>query len=773
MQWTPARALTATMFGLSASLLLFELALTRVFGVVLFASFAHLALSLAMLGISLGAVVQQLRPQWMPEEGLERRLGWVSLAQGLACALGAVCALRFPVVGQFAEPPGDFAERSQVAWELVSGPWLAALMVPLTLPFAFAGLAFAAAFHRRRERIGALYGADLIGGALGALAFIPLLERLSAPDLAFVSMAIASASALGLFAATSARPGVVVSGVSLIAALGLSAAATQGDVLKVVYAAGYSEENVTWVRWTPLTRIAIHEDARGTYALLDNTSASQVVRTLDERERLTREVNRALVYRLKSPPGKVAILAASAGPEVAVAQRYGFTDIDAIDIAAIGDAVYELFPDDRANPYRQEGTRRVVADGRSAILHAPGQYDIIQMVHANLHSSAGLMSNAWSPSLLESKEAFGTYLDHLSPDGVLSFGRGARTKEIARAAAEALRERGAKRASDHILLIKGEATVMLVRKSPWTVEQRDAVRSILAAHYPKQAIWLDPIDRNRGRIQETLAEGVIITDDRPYTEGREEAWEALKLGFKRALGQGEGEVEPMAVVYHALAVQALMTLAFGLVLLGAPLVLSREPLPGPRADRAATLLYVAGLGYGYLAIEIALIHELALFVGHPTYAVTTVLLTMLLSSGVGSVLAGRLPEARRAPALQLALIVILILGAVQAWVVPELLHETSLGRPLDERVALVALALTPLGLVMGVPWSLGMSLLRAEAGAIVPWAWALNGWMSVIAGLGTVFASRLVGYDLAFGVALGAYAVSALTAHRLPRLGAP
>ena len=83
---------------------------------------------------------------------------------------------------------------------------------------------------------------------------------------------------------------------SLLAALGLSVAATRGDVLKVVYAAGYSEENVTWVRWTPLTRIAIHEDARGTYALLDNTSASQVVRTLDERERLTREVIRSARY---------------------------------------------------------------------------------------------------------------------------------------------------------------------------------------------------------------------------------------------------------------------------------------------------------------------------------------------------------------------------------------------------------------------------------------------------------------------------------------------
>ena len=103
----------------------------------------------------------------------------------------------------------------------------------------------------------------------------------------------------------------------------------------------------------------------------------------------------------------------------------------------------------------------------------------------------------------------------------------------------------------------------------------DAIPQEAAAHL--HATGADPardaIEPGRDAPLAAVVRGAV--------KGREEAWEALKLGFKRALGQEEGEVEPMAVVYHALAVQALMTLAFGFVLLGAPAVLSREPLPGP------------------------------------------------------------------------------------------------------------------------------------------------------------------------------------------------
>jgi hypothetical protein len=72
-----------------------------------------------------------------------------------------------------------------------------------------------------------------------------------------------------------------------------------------------------------------------------------------------------------------------------------------------------------------------------------------------------------------------------------------------------------------------------------------------------------------------------------------------------------------------------------------------------------------------------------------------------------------------------------------------------------------------------MPFPLALRLLKPEAAGLVPWAWALNGWMSVVASIGTVFVSRLVGYDAAFAVALAAYAGAAGLSWTLARIGPP
>ena len=104
--------------------------------------------------------------------------------------------------------------------------------------------------------------------------------------------------------------------------------------------------------------------------------------------------------------------------------------------------------------------------------------------------------------------------------------------------------------------------------------------------------------------------------------------------------------------------------------------------------------YVACLGYGYLAVETILIHELVLFVGHPTYAVTVVVLAMLLSSGLGaSCRRGSRIRARPSvrPSRGIAL------GAAQAFLVPAILKAVFLGLPVAVRLAITFLVLMPLG----------------------------------------------------------------------------
>ncbi len=765
------RALTIATFLLSFNLVLFELLLTRLFAVVLFAQFAHLALALALLGISVGAILQHLWPQLIPDEGLERRLAWIVLLQGVFTLLAVIATIEFPVTVQFDQPPVTYQERSHIKDDLLDPAWFVALLPVLSVPFSIAGLAFAGIFQRRKAHIGQLYGADLIGGAVAAVVFIPVLGSFAGPDAVFVVTLGAGVAGLllvspkvdkvlGGLSATM----VALSGVALVTGL-------VSEVLTVKYTAGYSDENVDYALWTPLTRIAVHTDEkRGTYMLLDNTSASEVFLDGSAAPRVRRLVNRGLVHDLHKSDQKdarVAILAASAGGEVAIAQAEGWTHIDAIDIAGdIMHIVADRWPDNAHNPYARDGVVPIASDGRAAILHASGNYRIIQMVHANLWSSAGLLSNAWSPSLLETKEAFATYLDRLDEDGTVSFGRGGGTKVIARAAAQALRERGVQEPWRHMAYAAGSSTVLLVKPRPFTDAEADVLRKAIK-RYRRVDLILDPSKEPDGKVRKLLLEGAVMTDDRPYLDDPE----LVSTHLESAMQTMQGEKDrPLAAVYRSIVIQTAFALVAGALFIGLPLLWRGRSASAGLKGVGPGILYVAGLGYGYLAVETVLIHELVLFVGHPTYAITVVILAMLLASGIGSVVVGRWAEDTLLTRLRVALLTVVVLGAVQAFVVPPLLTSLALGLPTAVRMGLTFVLLFPLGFVMGMPFPLALRLLRPEASGVVPWAWAINGWMSVMASLMTVVISRMYGYSTAFGVALVAYVLALALAGTLPRI---
>ncbi|MBN2715733.1 MAG: hypothetical protein JXX14_07745 [Deltaproteobacteria bacterium] len=760
-------ATAAAMFLLSFALVLFELLLTRLFGVVLFAQFAHLALALALLGISIGAVIQHLWPDIIPDKGFERRLAMVALVMGAAMLLAVLCTTVFPITEQFEKPPLRYQERSNIQGRLLNEGWFGLLLPLLMLPFVCAGLAFSGAFYRRKAHIGYLYGADLIGGAIGALAFIPLLGNLAGPDVVFAAILAAILAAVGLFFVNADKKWWLGSlGAGALVLILLTVAAFGGEVMKIHFAAGYSEKNISYTQWTPLTRLAVHRNERGTYVLLDNSSASEVILTEKDRNRKAQDENRSLVYRLHDPPAKIAILASSAGPEVAVAQKYGHRDIDAVDIAAeIADVVKTRFPQSDVNPFLHGNTRQVKADGRAAILHSKEPYDIIQMVHANLHSNAGLLANAWSPSLLETREAFGTYLDHLSDHGTISFGRGFYTPNLARSAAAALMDRGIRRPWEHIAYLKGQAQFILVKKNPWTQTEIGRLEKLAKEMkckfkwHPGAAPDEQAVDMFYGRA--------LLTDNKPYLDDISLLRYAVTDWFFR----GSGHTSALRALYRTLSIQVIFVVVAGILFLFVPL-LRRGPTGLSKVNSVGVALtYVACLGYGYLAVETVLIHELILFVGHPTYAVTVVILSMLLFSGIGSIIAGQIKEARLTPTLQLVLLAVFVLASLQAWVFPPLLHKTALGLPMFARLSITFLLLAPLGLVMGMPFPLAMRIIPGSAAGLIPWAWALNGWMSVVASVISILVSRTVGYSESFGIAIAVYLVALGLAPRLREVG--
>jgi hypothetical protein len=154
-------------------------------------------------------------------------------------------------------------------------------------------------------------------------------------------------------------------------------------------------------------------------------------------------------------------------------------------------------------------------------------------------------------------------------------------------------------------------------------------------------------------------------------------------------------------------------------------------------------LYFAALGAGFIGIEIAVIQQTRLFLGHPTLAITTVLATVLIGGGVGSLLGGQWIEAKKGtiPALP-ALGVILVLAAwLYVWTG---LKDQFLAEDVLIRMVIVVVSLAPLAMLMGMPFPLGLRALSDDRSVAI--AWTVNGVMTVLGSVGAITLAIVAGF---------------------------
>jgi len=219
------------------------------------------------------------------------------------------------------------------------------------------------------------------------------------------------------------------------------------------------------------------------------------------------------------------------------------------------------------------------------------------------------------------------------------------------------------------------------------------------------------------------------------------------LGYDRTLATGQ----------IVLVVMLAQSVLFAALLILLPLRRVPRAETGGTAVRAAYLAYFAALGMGFILLEISMIQRFVLFLGYPTYSLTVVMLSLLVSTGVGSLATERVrgPLARALP-VRLAWLLLLVaawLGAVPS------VFDALLGAPFPARVAVSVALLVPLGLVLGSFFPLGIRLAERTNPLLVPWAWAVNGCATVIGTLVAVMAGMTWSFTVVTLVAMAAYVV--------------
>ncbi|MGD1091826.1 MAG: hypothetical protein ABSB35_07510, partial [Bryobacteraceae bacterium] len=178
------------------------------------------------------------------------------------------------------------------------------------------------------------------------------------------------------------------------------------------------------------------------------------------------------------------------------------------------------------------------------------------------------------------------------------------------------------------------------------------------------------------------------------------------------------------------------------VILLLPWALLRSRLPKQK-HVLAFLWYFLCLGAGYILIQVALIQKFVLLLGHPTYALTVIIFSMLVASGAGSYFSGSLVAGEDANLMRVLVAIAVVVGALAFGASP--LTTTAATWPLLAKMAITAIAIAPAAFLMGMPFPSGLRRLESLHPPSVRWAWSLNAAASVLGSAGAIFLAIYIG----------------------------
>ncbi|HMD97587.1 MAG TPA: hypothetical protein VKM93_09700 [Terriglobia bacterium] len=722
--------------------LLLELSLTRIFSVVFYYHFAFLAISIALFGLGAGGVFSYVVAGWRGH--LFSRLGWLSAVNSLLVVLLLALVLA----------------------KDLTNLQLALVYFVAALPFFLAGTIVSLAISETIQKVDRVYFFDLMGAAAGCLVLVPLLNRLGGPNTVIVVAVLFAATAAvwhSMAGSVSGRTACLALALGMIAFLVYN---TTHNLVDVTYAKRRKLESESFVKWNSFSRVGVTTQGRIVIdADADTWIAGFDFENLAARDRhdlLT--VGPGLPYVVR-PGAKTLIIGPGGGYDVARALASGSKDVTGVEINPIiaTTIMREKFLRRSQGIYLRPEVHIVVEDGRSFVRRSHEKYQVLQATLVDTWASTAAGAFALAENNLYTVDAFRDYLGHLTDDGVIAFTRWSfdpprESLRLVSLAREALTQIGESEPWRHIIVAHEERmggrtdTVLISRKAFSDADLARAHSALadanLSAVYMPGAVGHgrgfefvellrspDPLNYERSYPFDITP----VTDNRPfffYTVQPRDIWSFLTTGPRGAMDYKVNRAVPL--LFGLMGISVLATLV---ILLLPPLVLGTR-LPRQKG-LLVFLLYFLLIGAGYILIEVALIQKFVLFLGHPTYALTVVIFSMLVSSGLGSYFSRRVlkqSEVRWATALGTIAILVALLGIIASSVLP-----IAVGLPLWLKIAITVLMISPAGFAMGMPFPTGLKRLEEWHKPSVRWAWSLNAASSVLGSVGALLCAIYFG----------------------------
>lgn len=765
---------------LCISILVLQICITRILSVMTYFHLAFVTISMAMLGLTAGAVYVYLKgykesdlPALLP-----KYTAWYAISSVVAVIF--LCSTYTPVTG---------------GMNVVAA--LLKIVMILVVPFTIAGMAIALCLTRGNENgsINLRYAVDLLGAALGCLICIPLLNHVSGPYAVLSAAFIGAVSSMCFAFALRPMPrldkiehvvfcGFLLAGLGMLVSVQNEPNSLQVPTFKTAdihmgeaeYQGWNNISNIQVTRskpmvpfyWGAATNPDIPLDpSPQRYMMIDGLAGTPMYQFDGDYTKLgflKFDVTN-LAYSIRHS-GRAAIIGIGGGRDILSARHFGFNDVTAVELNPI---MVNLLT--KTEPYatyagikNDPNIHFNIDDGRNWFARTNEKFNLIQMSMIDTFAATGAGGFTLSENGLYTVEGWQHFLNALEPDGVFTVSRWyapSNLNETGRMIALALASLwryGIEDAQRHIYVagVQRLAT-LIVSKTPLTEaeistldkfsEEMGYSSIIHPNRKPESPLLAEMLSFRDEASLNSFAERQLIDVSAP-TDSRPFFFNQLRLlsldTLSKALshdGLGSGTVNGnLKATLGLLFVVAVSIMAIIFILLIPTFNAIRDV--SKSYARAGTIYFML-IGLGFMLVEIALIQRTSLFLGHPTYGLAIALFSLILATGIGSFISGPLNMTKNYNRLRLFPLLTFALLMLTIYVGPELMHKYE-SASITIRALVAVITITPPALLMGFAFPIGMNLAEKIDARPTPWLWAVNGAAGVLAsGLAVIISMNL------------------------------
>ncbi|PAB58613.1 spermine/spermidine synthase domain-containing protein [Anaeromicrobium sediminis] len=617
------------MFLIGFSLFLYEILLTRLFSVILSVNLVFLVVSFAILGSGIGGIytykILKANKKIIPEHLLKKYSVWIPIS--ILLSIGAMYYLPFMKIS--------------ILYALIGA-----------ISFVMGGIVISSMFKENEKNSNKLYFMDLVGSSLGSLAVIPLMNQFGFMRSVVVVCIMSLIASILIYVHCKEYKKMLILG---LCSLLLGAGFMEANIIKQMekpFNAYYLSPNtlisylkdskekpkdIPFTKWDAISRTDVIETTNENEKIIvtDGGASAPIIKfdgNIKSIEHLKKKVN--YIPFAFGNNHNTLVIGSGGGKDVLFALLGESENIDAVEINTSTIEAVNSFRDFSGDIYNRPEVNVYNQDGRNFIENSNKKYDNIYLSMVMTNAIENTMYSL-SENYIYTYEAVEKYFGNLNENGKLSFmmHNNLDLLRVVNTGIEVLLHKGVRQenVTDYFIIVNGmdkrhknnhksnvKMPLVIFKSTPFTEEEINIVRETAKVqnreviHYPGGENELYKLLKDKKITYEELLNKInfnvkSIKDDSPFF-----------YNYTKTL-----PAQIQYVFWGILFIWFLIRIKYA-----------------NRKEHKEPVKYFMGLGIAYMLVEIPTIQKMILYFGNPSLAFSVMLFSILVSSGIGSVLSG-------------------------------------------------------------------------------------------------------------------------------------